>query len=59
MRKYIEKLNRSPRFIYMAGIALGIILAHWYDGQTGSGKWQVVVLGLVFVAIGFLGTEKK
>jgi len=43
----------------MAGIALGIILAHWYDGQTGSGKWQVVVLGLVFVAIGFLGTEKK
>jgi hypothetical protein len=59
MNKILEDLNSSPKAIYLAGVALGIIMTAWYDGQTGSSRWLIIFLGAVFVVIGLLGIKEK
>jgi hypothetical protein len=59
MKKFLEDFNRRPRVIYLAGVALGIIMTNWYDTQSGSSRWLILLLGLALVTIGVLGMEEK
>jgi len=59
MKKLFEDFNRRPRVIYLSGVALGIVMTNWYDNQTGSSRWLILLFGIVLLLIGVLGMEEK